>query len=76
MGRQDVGKADGGFFPWGEQHAVFIMRQFCDEFFGHSLLPCQGKPGVHSKVAVIAFGDFEPCQFGDLEINIPPSIRD
>src|SRR6185437_5079560 len=40
-----------------------------DQFFGQSLLPCQGKPGAHSQAALILLRHLESGEFGQLHVD-------
>src|SRR6185437_8272092 len=40
-----------------------------DQFFGQSLLPCQGKPGAHSQAALILLRHLESGELGQLHVD-------
>jgi len=52
---EGFGKMNGGLFSWGKEYTLLVVGNLGDQLLSQSLLPCQGKPGVQSKVTVILF---------------------
>jgi hypothetical protein len=57
-----LGETDRRLFRRGQLFAIFKIRDFGDQFFGQSLLPCQGKPGAESQAAFIFLRYLEASQ--------------
>ena len=64
-----LGKTDRRFFRRGQLFAVFKMRNFGDQFFGQSLLPCQGKPGAESQATLIFLRHLEASELRQSHVD-------
>ena len=64
-----LGETDRRLFRRGQFFAVFKMRNFGDQFFGQSLLPCQGKPGAESQATLIFLRYLEASQLRQSHVD-------
>jgi hypothetical protein len=59
---QYFGESDRSLLAGGQDNALAVVRYLRDQLLGKSLLPCQGKPGAQSELAVILLGHLQARQ--------------
>src|SRR5262245_45273874 len=66
---QDLCVVNRCLFARRQELAVSVLSNIRGQSFCESLFPCQGKPGIYSKVTLIFLRHLETCQLGQLHVD-------